>query len=209
VPREYRCESCGRKLLIPEGFGSKRARCPSCGAVFRVPSQAEPRQEAAVTPGGAEEEAGGPPPSPQGPVPGPRMGPRAYLPSVVTGLLRDDEEIIYWGRPSWLVLAARLAVVLGIYLWLSVPLIRVLPTRLASVLACVLLLVLAAAVGAGLYLVWKNTVYVLTSHRVLSRAGVLTLRTVSFPLVKVEGLSLRRGLMQRLFGRGSLSIYVA
>jgi len=141
------------------------------------------------------------------------MGPRAYLPSEVSGLLRDDEQIIYWGRPAWVVLAVRLAVVFGVYVWLSVPLTSVLLragfSRLVGLLACVLLFVVALAVGAGLFLVWRNTVYVITDHRVLSRAGVLTLRTVSFPLVKVKGLSLQRGLIQRLFGLGSLSIYVA
>jgi len=137
------------------------------------------------------------------------MGPRAYLPTEVSGLLRDDEQIIYWGRPAWVVLAVRLAVVFGIYVWVSVPLTSVLPSRLVGLLACVLLFVVALAVGAGLFLVWRNTVYVITNHRVLSRAGVLTLRTVSFPLVKVKGLSLQRGVIQRLFGLGSVSIYVA
>ncbi len=137
------------------------------------------------------------------------MGPRAYLPTEVSGLLRDDEQIIYWGRPAWVVLAVRLAVVFGIYVWLSVPLTSVLPSRLLGLLACALLFVAALAVGAGLFLAWRNTVYVITNHRVLSRAGVLTLRTVSFPLVKVKGLSLQRGLIQRFFGLGSLSIYVA
>ena len=119
MTREFRCPSCGRKLVIPGGFAYRRARCPSCREIVEVPStpQREPEdvrtRAAPATPAvegaRAVQQTVEKPDSP--------LGPRAYLPQLIVRVLRQDEEVIYWGRPSWVVLAMREAwLVLGVLL---------------------------------------------------------------------------------------------
>jgi membrane protein YdbS with pleckstrin-like domain len=148
------------------------------------------------------------------------LGPRAYLPQQITRVLRQDEQVIYWGRPSWVVLAIReAALLLGLLLLTSV-LAHVMllirkwvpemsgphPGALVLLLFLFVLLIVVLPLGLILFWSWRNTVYVLTSHRLLSRTGILSLSVLSMPLVKVKSIALHRGLIQRLFGLGSLYI---
>jgi len=213
VARQFRCKSCGRKLLIPNGFGARRARCPSCHAVFTVPPYVQ-ESEAEPEPAELADDVGFPPfPEEDASEPRADRGPRAHLPASVRGLLRDDEQIVYWGRPSWAVLALALAVLAIEALLVGIPLVKVISivTSAASVPAVlsVSIVLAVAAIGLGLFLGWHRALYVLTSHRLLTRGGVFTTQVISLPLVKVRGVSLRRGFVQKLLGLGSLCIYVS
>jgi uncharacterized membrane protein YdbT with pleckstrin-like domain len=137
------------------------------------------------------------------------LGPRAYLPEQITRVLREDETVVYWGRPSWVVLAMREAwLVLGVLLPTSAAatLLSYVGFRLFVPLLFLVAFLITIAVGALLFWSWRNTVYVLTSHRLLSRASIPSLDVVTTPLAKVKSISLHPGFIQRLFGLGSLYI---
>lgn len=77
------------------------------------------------------------------------------------------------------------------------------PIRLA-VAALALLLVLVSAVGPLLR--WRTTHYVLTTHRVLQRSGVLTRRGRDVALASVTDVSSTQTLWERAIRAGTLSI---
>jgi phage FluMu protein Com len=225
--REFRCQSCGRKLVIPDDFAYQRARCPSCRAVVEVPptppGEAEQVKAAAEAPRAVDGARHVREPLDK---PEPSLGPRAYLPEQIVRVLRQEEKVIYWGRPSWVVLAIREAWLLFGVLFLTAAVAHLFllisrwageisdtlpgpfahPWLLILLLFLLVLFIIVLPLGVILFWSWRNTVYVLTSHRLLSRTGILALDVVSMPLVKVKSISLHRGLIQRLFGLGSLCL---
>ncbi|MER7207065.1 PH domain-containing protein [Streptosporangium sp. NPDC000239] len=56
------------------------------------------------------------------------------------------------------------------------------------------------------YLQWKNTTYVLTSHRLAISRGVLNKSTEDIPMTKVNTVSADQTLLERLFGCGTLNV---
>ncbi|MER7128669.1 PH domain-containing protein [Streptosporangium saharense] len=56
------------------------------------------------------------------------------------------------------------------------------------------------------YLRWKNTTYVLTSHRLAISRGVLNKSTEDIPMTKVNTVSADQTLLDRLFGSGTLNV---
>jgi uncharacterized membrane protein YdbT with pleckstrin-like domain len=56
------------------------------------------------------------------------------------------------------------------------------------------------------YLRWKNTSYVLTSHRFTISTGVLNKSIDDIPMTKVNTVSADQSLMERLLGCGTLTV---
>ncbi|MER6943357.1 PH domain-containing protein [Nonomuraea sp. NPDC000554] len=56
------------------------------------------------------------------------------------------------------------------------------------------------------YLQWKNTGYVLTSHRFTISTGVLNKSTDEIPMTKVNTVSSDQTFVERLFGCGTLTV---
>ena len=56
------------------------------------------------------------------------------------------------------------------------------------------------------YLVWNNTMFVLTSDRILSRRGVLSKQGVEIPLERVNTVFFKQSLFERILGSGDLTI---
>lgn len=56
------------------------------------------------------------------------------------------------------------------------------------------------------YLVWKNTGYVLTTHRFTISTGVLSKSTDEIPMAKVNTVSSDQTLIERLLGCGTLTV---
>ncbi|GAA4231785.1 putative membrane protein YdbT with pleckstrin-like domain [Streptosporangium album] len=56
------------------------------------------------------------------------------------------------------------------------------------------------------YLQWKNTSYVLTSHRFTISTGVLNKSTDDIPMSKVNTVSAEQTLMERILGCGTLNV---
>ncbi|WP_344922159.1 PH domain-containing protein [Streptosporangium oxazolinicum] len=75
-------------------------------------------------------------------------------------------------------------------------------------------LIAVAVVAVGLltvwsfvpYLRWKNTSYVLTSHRFTIGTGVLSKSIDDIPMTKVNTVSADQTLVERLFGSGTLVV---
>ncbi|WP_433252121.1 PH domain-containing protein [Streptosporangium sp. CA-135522] len=56
------------------------------------------------------------------------------------------------------------------------------------------------------YLQWKNTSYVLTSHRLTISTGVLNKSNDDIPMSKVNTVSADQTLMERILGSGTLNV---
>jgi uncharacterized membrane protein YdbT with pleckstrin-like domain len=77
------------------------------------------------------------------------------------------------------------------------------PVRIAVAVVAVAVLVRGALVP---WLRWLTTRYVLTTHRVVVRQGVLGRSGRDIPLTRVTDVAFRRTLLDRLVGSGSLTI---
>jgi len=45
MPIEFICQSCSKKLRVPDDSGGKKSRCPDCGAIMQVPQPSYDQQE--------------------------------------------------------------------------------------------------------------------------------------------------------------------
>jgi uncharacterized membrane protein YdbT with pleckstrin-like domain len=123
--------------------------------------------------------------------------------------LLDDEDVVVDTHPHVRRLAVPLAlvpVVVGVatYLALLVPAGAARgPLRAVVALAAVLLLARFTAVPL---LRWRATRYVVTTHRLLLRTGVLRRRGRDIPLARVNDVTVERGVVDRLFGCGALVV---
>lgn len=124
-------------------------------------------------------------------------------------LLADDEEVVAHLHPHaqavlWPVVRLLLVVGAASFGAALVPagdLQR--PARLA-IAALALVLVLLSAVGPLLR--WRTTHYVLTTHRVLQRSGVLTRRGRDVALAHITDVSSTQTLWDRVIRAGTLSV---
>ena len=125
-------------------------------------------------------------------------------------LLGDDEEVVLDLHPHWkaLLLPALLVpVVVGVasYLVFLVPdgwSVRT-PLRWAVVVLAILVL---ARWSVWPFLRWVTTRYVLTNRRVVIRSGVLARTGRDIPLTRVNDVSFRHSLIDRMLGCGTLTI---
>ncbi|RBQ17131.1 PH domain-containing protein [Spongiactinospora rosea] len=76
-------------------------------------------------------------------------------------------------------------------------------TRIAIAVIAVILLTVWSFVP---YLRWKNTAYVLTTHRFTISTGVLNKSTDEIPMAKVNTVSSDQSLVERLLGCGTLTV---
>ena len=75
--------------------------------------------------------------------------------------------------------------------------------RIAVVVVAIILLTIWSFVP---YLRWKNTGYVLTTHRFSISTGVLNKSTDEIPMTKVNTVSSDQGFIERLLGCGTLTV---
>ncbi|PZG47577.1 hypothetical protein C1I98_13130 [Spongiactinospora gelatinilytica] len=75
--------------------------------------------------------------------------------------------------------------------------------RIAIAVIAVILLTVWSFVP---YLQWKNTAYVLTTHRFTISTGVLNKSTDEIPMAKVNTVSSDQSLVERLLGCGTLTV---
>ncbi|MDF5751232.1 PH domain-containing protein [Spongiactinospora sp. TRM90649] len=75
--------------------------------------------------------------------------------------------------------------------------------RIAIAVIAVILLTVWAFVP---YLRWKNTAYVLTTHRFTISTGVLNKSTDEIPMTKVNTVSSDQTLVERMLGCGTLTV---
>ncbi|MFD0655640.1 PH domain-containing protein [Thermocatellispora tengchongensis] len=75
--------------------------------------------------------------------------------------------------------------------------------RLAIAVVAVILLTIWSFVP---YLKWKNTAYVLTTHRFTISSGVLNKSTDEIPMTKVNTVSSDQTVLERILGCGTLTV---
>jgi uncharacterized membrane protein YdbT with pleckstrin-like domain len=124
-------------------------------------------------------------------------------------LLADDEEVVAHLHPHALAVVwpvVRLLLVVGVASFGAalVPAGAVQgPVRL-GIAAVALLLVVVSVVGPLLQ--WRTTQYVITTHRLLHRSGVLTRRGRDLALARITDVSFTQTLWERVIRAGTLSI---
>jgi uncharacterized membrane protein YdbT with pleckstrin-like domain len=126
-----------------------------------------------------------------------------------TRLLGDDEEVVLDLHPHWkrlVVPALLLPIVVGVASYLSflVPDGSVRTPLRWSIVALALAVLLRWSMWPLLQ--WLTTRYVLTNRRVVIRVGVLSRAGRDIPLTRVNDVSFRHGIVERILRCGTLTI---
>jgi uncharacterized membrane protein YdbT with pleckstrin-like domain len=120
-------------------------------------------------------------------------------------LLAEDEEVILHLHPHWKVL------VLPIVLFLAVVGLASFGVAYIDIPA-VRWVIVAVAVGLLLWFcvrraaTWAATHFVITTHRVLLREGVLSRTGRDVPLARINDVSFEHSLLERMLGCGTLVV---
>jgi len=121
-------------------------------------------------------------------------------------LLAPGEQVVLESHPNWSILVPRVALALAVIagcaaiavswssapLWVGYILLGVGLVALAGVLAKVV--------------TWRSTTLVITNARVVYRSGVLRRLGREIPLNRVQDVTYRQSLVERLLGTGSLTV---
>jgi uncharacterized membrane protein YdbT with pleckstrin-like domain len=124
-------------------------------------------------------------------------------------LLGDGEEVVlelhpHWKRLAVPMLCVPLVVGVATYLLFLLPDgARRVPLRWA-VIGVAAVVVLRASVWP--WLRWQSTLYVVTTRRLIVRTGVLSRSGRDIPLSRVNDVSFRRSLADRVLGAGTLTV---
>ena len=128
--------------------------------------------------------------------------------------LIPGENVIRKMRPHWALLAKPFFIMIHLSVVLFFAhkgLSKGLPHR-SPAIDQVLLGVYVAflLVWAGVpFLRWFTTKYIFTDKRIMTRVGILRIEGETIPLVKINNLTYKRSLLERLYGSGSLVIEAA
>ena len=122
-------------------------------------------------------------------------------------LLADHERIVLDLRPHWIALAWPAAVTVLLVLAEHQVLTRTpegwTALRWAAVLAGVAVFL---AYPVRLLLAWGTSHFVVTTDRVIHRAGWLAKRSMEIPLERINDVAFRQSVLERLVGAGDLII---
>jgi uncharacterized membrane protein YdbT with pleckstrin-like domain len=119
-------------------------------------------------------------------------------------LLNDGEDLIIDLRPHWWTLVQPVtAVVLSLALLFVVA--NTVDHDVPAYIVLALVVVLLARLVAR-YLVWATTNFVVTTDRLVHRAGVLGKSGREIPLERINDISVDQSLFERLIGAGDLMI---
>ncbi|MEV4731687.1 PH domain-containing protein [Saccharopolyspora sp. NPDC049426] len=125
------------------------------------------------------------------------------------GLLHDDENVVVHKHPHWKMLLGPvlvLFVVVGGASYLAA-LVATTPWRLPVWIALgVVGLVLIVWSTLAPLARWRTTHFVITTHRLMVREGVFTRSGIDIPMWRINSVRSRRGLVDRLFGCGTLVV---
>lgn len=124
-------------------------------------------------------------------------------------LLGDDEEIVASMRTHWKALVMPIVLLVFVVV-IGAFLASIAPAgdyqkwmRLAILIVAVILII-----GGTLWpiLTWATATYTITNRRLITRRGVLTRTGRDIPLTRINDVSTERGLLDRIFGCGTLVI---
>ena len=124
-------------------------------------------------------------------------------------LLADDERVVKHLHPHWVTLlvpTALLIVVVGLASFLAaiVP-DGSLQTVIRLVIAAVALVALIVVTLVP-YLRWRTTHYVLTTHRLMTRVGILNHSGRDVPLNRINNAMYEQSLFERIVNSGTLVV---
>lgn len=124
--------------------------------------------------------------------------------SFPTKLLNEGEEVVLDLRPHWWYLSGPVALVVLVLAATIASLVAGAPKALSVVIAVVL--VISVVWLLTRYAKWTTTSFVLTSHRLVHRSGVLAKAGREIPLDHINDISYRQTVFDRLLGAGDLVI---
>lgn len=124
-------------------------------------------------------------------------------------LLDDSEEIVFDLHPHWKIMFGPVLVVLATVFGASFISAKV-PEGDRQWLARLAVLIVALAL-IGFFAVvpfvrWRTTHFVLTTKRVIMRAGLLARSGRDIPLFRVNDVTFNHSVSERLFGAGTLTV---
>jgi uncharacterized membrane protein YdbT with pleckstrin-like domain len=124
-------------------------------------------------------------------------------------LLSEDEEVVQHLHPHWLTLfwpVVRLLLLVGgaSFAMAAIPAGRQQGILRMAVLALALVLLVTLVLVPLLR--WRTTHYVITTHRLLFREGILTRRGRDIGLSRITDVSYRQTLWERIIRSGTLTI---
>ncbi len=124
-------------------------------------------------------------------------------------VLVGNERVVRHLHPHWVTVLAP-AVLAAVLLALAAATARWTPddetgNRIQWIALAVMVLVAVPLVVVP-FLRWRTTHYVITSHRIMVRRGVLAKTGKDITLSKVTDVSFRQGLLERVVGSGTLHV---
>ena len=120
-------------------------------------------------------------------------------------LLADHERIVFELRPHWVaVVPALLWAALIVLAWIALgALVDSGPARLAITVGALVALLFLSAVPL---LKWSNTLFVLTTDRLITRRGVIARQATEIPLERINDVAFAQSALERVVGAGDLLI---
>jgi len=120
-------------------------------------------------------------------------------------LLADHERIVFELRPHWVaVVPALLWAALIALAWIALgALVDSGPARLAITVGALVALLFLSAVPL---LKWSNTLFVLTTDRLITRRGVIARQATEIPLERINDVAFAQSALERVVGTGDLLI---
>jgi Bacterial PH domain/Short C-terminal domain len=125
-------------------------------------------------------------------------------------LLTDGESVVIELKQTWLVLGWSLVASIGVALLAIVLAIAFPNTAIHGAVGYMLLALVVFAAGwlAIRWVRWRSTTIVLTTTRIIERRGVLSRQGVEIRLDRINELSYRQTLIERLVRTGSVVVEV-
>jgi uncharacterized membrane protein YdbT with pleckstrin-like domain len=119
-------------------------------------------------------------------------------------LLNSDEEIVMDVHPHWLYFAEPALTVLGVLI-LTIVLAVAVGNNALNIVMLIALLV-AALWFLWRFVTWRTVNFVITSDRIIYRAGVFAKRGIQIPIERVNNVNFHQGILERIVGAGDLLI---
>jgi membrane protein YdbS with pleckstrin-like domain len=121
-------------------------------------------------------------------------------------MLRPDEQVLLDARPNWSTLVAPSLAALLVLAGLAA--IFVIYSSAPTFVGWIILgfVLLDAAIFGRSLLRWRTTTLTVTTKRVVYRTGVISRMAREIPLSRVQDVTYRQSILERLVGAGSLLI---
>jgi len=118
-------------------------------------------------------------------------------------MLKEGEKIVFETHPH------KVYTLLGSWIFGAILVLVGIAVFFASVLAGIIVEVIAFLVFLISYFKWRYTIYGLTTGRVIRLSGVIGKDLYENPLERIQDLRLKMGVIQRMFGCGDIMITTA